>query len=159
MINSMNIINQFIKDFKLDPSSFEQEGYLRLHTNETCKIHIQINDDKTLITFFSEVTDISKYDQLDLYKRLLTATYFGQETNQFHFGVNPETYKLVLFKTINDEVMNEGMFENILNSLTQAVITWQEKIVNLVSQKDLFVEASRGSSSGNKSSNPFFLPV
>ncbi|WP_299010477.1 type III secretion system chaperone [uncultured Shewanella sp.] len=135
MFNTISALEKFGKNHDISDLTFNADGYLNIVLQDEFTIHLQLNSNKDMLSIFSEVADLSKTNNTILFSNLLKANYFGQHTNQYNFGINPDDNTLILFKSIDDSIINTSSIENLICDLLEAVIYWKSHITSQLQEK------------------------
>lgn len=135
-MNIINAFSYFTKSINQQDISFNTNGHVSLMINDEFYIHFQINSKKRITTIFSTIGDLIEINETEFLKSLLSANYFGQGTNKFSFGMNPETEKLILFSDLNDEIINRYTLEERITGVIDSSIYWREKLTEAKENSD-----------------------
>ncbi|WP_298770254.1 type III secretion system chaperone [uncultured Shewanella sp.] len=111
---------------------FNADGYLSVILHGEYTIHFQFNESKNTLSFYSEIADLTHVKSVNLLSELLKENFLSESGNQFHFSINPETNWLLLFRTIDEPIIDLSIFKNIINSLIESVMTWKKRINNFL---------------------------
>ncbi|MCL1124110.1 type III secretion system chaperone [Shewanella surugensis] len=89
---------------------------------------------KQIITAFKEIADLTHIKSVNLLSKLLKENFLNQGSNQFNFGINPETNWLLLFKSIDVPMINSDILKALVNNLLKAIIVWKKHIDDLLQE-------------------------
>lgn len=111
-------------------------GNLKLDENKVCRlifdkkftVDIEANDDESVAHIYSAVCIIPPIEKEALYEKLLNANPFGRGTGGATFGIDLETGKIPITRTLVLDKTDYQDFVNAPESFVNHLEAWRDKI-------------------------------
>lgn len=121
-------IEKIGQSLEIGDFTFNSDGYLSVIFHEQHTIHFQLNESQNALNLYAEIADLTHIKSVNLLSELLKENYLSQNSSQFHFSINPETNWLLLFKSIDESMIDPSILKHLINKLLEAIIYWEKRI-------------------------------
>ncbi|WP_299007889.1 type III secretion system chaperone [uncultured Shewanella sp.] len=132
MKSIITTIEKIGQSLEIGDFTFNSDGYLSVILHEQHTVHFQLNESQNTLNLYAEIADLTHIKSVNLLSELLKENYFSQEKNHFHFSINPETNWLLLFKSIDEPMIDPSILKSLIDNLLEAIIYWQKHINNFL---------------------------
>ena len=108
----------------------DEEGLVALTVDETFSLNLQFVAASAKVLCFAPVCELPSTADRDLYRELLIAGLFGQETAGGFFALEPES-ETVVYNYLVDfdpQTLTPKAFERLLEEILGVVELWRERL-------------------------------